>query len=253
MSHRELAKALLNALPRQVARRNAPQTSHPQSPEIAGKGSDTPNERIRALEPNVGALLYLMSLGVVALATVGVFFGLGFVMLAHPSEKLIAGSDAHDRGVAIAHRSFDLAAPPDKADAPSTTQEASASLSAPAQIPEPHADVLPLAGRATAGSAHASDTGRVNAIPDASASLNQPALRSTADAAVAKPAGNTNAKGTGIGRHRHVGVGKHRAVISRPGTNRPPSQAISGPERAWHWIVRSATGILAAISPPPFR
>ena len=82
---------------------------------------------IRALEPNVGALLYLMSLGVVALATVGVFFGLGFVMLAHPSEKLIAGSDAHDRGVAIPHRSFDLAAPPDKADAPSTTQEASAS------------------------------------------------------------------------------------------------------------------------------
>jgi len=147
MSHRELAKALLNALPRQVARRNAPQTSHPQSPEIAGKGSDTPNERIRALEPNVGALLYLVSLGVVALATVGVFFGLGFVMLAHPSEKLIAGSDADDRGGAIAHRSFDLAASPDKADAPSTTQEASASLSAPAQIPEPHADVLPLAGR----------------------------------------------------------------------------------------------------------
>ena len=251
MSHRELAKALLNALPRQVARRNAPQTSHPQSPEIAGKGSDTPNERIRALEPNVGALLYLVSLGVVALATVGVFFGLGFLMLAHPSEKLIA--DAHDRGVAIAHRSFDLAASPDKTAAPSTTQEASASLSPPAQIPEPHADVLPLAGRATAGSAHASDTGRVNAIPDASDSLNQPALRSTADAEVATPAGNTNAKGTGIGRHRHVGVGKHRAVISRPGTNRPPSQAISGPERAWHWIVRSATGILAAISPPPFR
>jgi hypothetical protein len=194
-----------------------------------------------------------MFIGVVALATVGVFFGLGFLMLAHPSEKLIAGSDAHDRGVAIAHRSFDLAAPPDKADAPSTTQEASASLSPPAQIPEPHADVLPLAGRATAGSAHASDTGRVNAIPDASDSLNQPALRSTAGATVATPAGNTNAKGTGIGRHRHVGVGKHRAVISRPGTNRPPSQAISGPERAWHWIVRSATGILAAISPPPFR
>ena len=145
MSHRELAKALLNALPRQVARRNAPQTSHPQSPEIAGKGSDTPNERIRALEPNVGALLYLMFIGVVALATVGVFFGLGFLMLAHPSEKLIA--DAHDRGVAIAHRSFDLAASPDKTAAPSTTQEASASLSAPAQIPEPHADVLPLAGR----------------------------------------------------------------------------------------------------------
>ena len=145
MSHRELAKALLNALPRQVARRNAPQTSHPQSPEIAGKGADTPNERIRALEPNVGALLYLMFIGVVALATVGVFFGLGFLMLAHPSEKLIA--DAHDRGVAIAHRSFDLAASPDKTAAPSTTQEASASLSQQAQIPEPHADVLPLAGR----------------------------------------------------------------------------------------------------------
>jgi hypothetical protein len=173
------------------------------------------------------------------------------LMLAHPSEKQIAGSDADDRGVAIARRSFDLAA--SRADAPSATQEASASLSPPAQISEPYAAVLPLAGRATAGSAHASGTGRVNAIPDASASLNQPALRSTADAAVATSAGDTNAKGTGIGRHRHGGARKHWAGISRPGTYRPPPPAISGPERAWHWIVRSATNVLAAISPPPFR
>ena len=126
MSHRELAKALLDALPTGCTAKRAP-NHFPQSPEIAGKGSDTSNERIRALEPNVGALLHLISLGVAAIATVGVFFGLGFLMLAHPSEKLIAGSDAHDRGVAIAHRSFDLAASPNKADAPSTTQEASAS------------------------------------------------------------------------------------------------------------------------------
>jgi hypothetical protein len=107
-----------------------------------------------------------MSLSVVAIATVGVFFGLGFFLLAHPSEKMIAGSDAHDRGVAIAHRPFGLAASSDKADAPATTQEASASLNPPAQIPEPHADVLPLASNDTAvSSAPTSDTGQGTRYP----------------------------------------------------------------------------------------
>jgi hypothetical protein len=179
-----------------------------------------------------------------------VFFGLGFLLLAHSNEELIAGPDAHDRGVAIAHRSFDPPASPDKDGALSTTQEASTSSIPLPQIQEPHSDVA--SKEKAVGSAPV--TAVANAIPDASVSLNQPALRSnTAEAAAATPAGNTNAKGTGIGRHRHVGARKHWAGISRPGANRPPPPAISGPERAWHWIVRSATGLLAAISPPPFR
>ena len=59
--------------------------------------ADPPNERPKALEPNVGILLYLVSLGFVAIATVVVFFGVGFLLLAHRNEELIAGPDARNR------------------------------------------------------------------------------------------------------------------------------------------------------------
>ena len=38
----------------------------------------------------VGILLYLASLGIIAIATIGVFFGLGFFLLARPTEAMIA-------------------------------------------------------------------------------------------------------------------------------------------------------------------
>lgn len=94
MPHRTLARRLFDPLARQLARRSAPQTSDPQSAEITDKSSDPPNERPKALEPNVGTLLYLVSLGFVAIATVVVFFGVGFLLLAHRNEELIAGPDA---------------------------------------------------------------------------------------------------------------------------------------------------------------
>jgi len=254
MPYRRLATELFGALARALARSNELRASDPQSAEITGKRSVPPDECAKALEPNFGDLLHLFSLGIVALPTVIVFFGIGFLLLAHPNEQLIAGPDVGDRGVESAPRPPDLAPSPDKVGALSTTQTASASSVPPAQISE-HSDVLPLASKERAvGSAPATDTAAVNAIPDAAASANRPALRSnTAEATVATPAGNANAKGTGIGRHSHVGTRKDWARISRPEANRPPPPAVSGPERAWHWIVQSATGILAALSPPPPR
>jgi hypothetical protein len=98
----------------------------------------------------------------------------------------------------------------------------------------------------------ATDTGSANATSDASSSQEPRGLRSNADeAALVTPTEVTHAKRTGIGQHRYAGARKHWAGISRPGPNNRPPPAISAPERAWRWIVQSATGILASLSPPP--
>jgi hypothetical protein len=98
----------------------------------------------------------------------------------------------------------------------------------------------------------ATDTGSANATSDASSSQEPRGLRSNADeAALVTPTEVTHAKRTGIRQHRYAGARKHWSRISQPAANSRPPPAISGPERAWHWIVQSATGILASLSPPP--
>ena len=87
---------------------------------------------------------------------------------------------------------------------------------------------------------------------DASSNRELWGLRSNADdAALATPSAVPRAKRTGIGRHRHSGARQHWAGVSRAGTNDRPPPPLSGPEKAWRWIVQSATGILASLSPPP--
>ena len=46
-------------------------------------------------------LLYLVSLGVIAITIVVVFFGLGFLLLAHPNEQHIAGAGLHDSDIEV--------------------------------------------------------------------------------------------------------------------------------------------------------
>src|ERR1700736_6538322 len=84
--------------------------------EMSGMFSDTGNERlVPGLVPGaslptpapsrrnmaaglpVGILLYLVSVGLVAIATIGVFFGIAFFLLAQPKEELITGSGTRDR------------------------------------------------------------------------------------------------------------------------------------------------------------
>jgi len=245
-------KAPATRLFAELAQRLAPRNSGSQFGETPAALSDPPNGGTMALEPNVGALLYLISLGAVAIATVVVFFGLGFFLLARPNEGLIAGPEARDRSVTIEARPPDLAPSPDKDGASSATQTASASSVSPAQ-PERHYGVLPPASDDTApGSAIAADTRAAKATFGASAGQNVPQLGSNGgQAALATPAGITHAARAEIGRHRHAGARKHWARISQPGAYSRPPPAISGPERAWHWIVQSATGILASLSPPP--
>ena len=56
--------------------------------------TSTPRRAARALP--VGILLYLLSVGIVAAATVGVFFGIGFFLLAQPMGSMITNANIGD-------------------------------------------------------------------------------------------------------------------------------------------------------------
>ena len=114
MPHRTLAGQLFGALASQLTRRSAPRTSSSQSAEISGP-PDLP-----APEPHVGILFYLVSLGIVAITIVVIFFGLGLLLLTHPDRELIAGPGARHGGVEVQPRPSDLIPPPDKDAEPAT-------------------------------------------------------------------------------------------------------------------------------------
>jgi hypothetical protein len=263
MPHRKRARQLFDALALQLLRRSAPRTSDPQSAKISGAPSDPPNGRTRTPQPNIGTLLYLVCLGAVATTIALVFFGLGFFLLIHPNEELIAGPGASYGGVEVKPLPSDFVPSPDKDAAPSTMlrelpRAATAfAASVPPTQPSEAQEILPPASRDMArGSlpASAADAVAANATFDALPNQELRGLRSNADEATpATPAEATHAKRTGIGRHRHYGARKHWAGLSRPGANGRPPPAVSGPEKAWRWIVQSATSILAALSPPPSR
>src|SRR5262249_1763947 len=61
-----------------------------------------PRRAARALP--VGILLYLASVGIIAIATTGVFFGIGFYLLARPTEAMIANDAIAEPGSAVKRR-----------------------------------------------------------------------------------------------------------------------------------------------------
>ena len=113
MCYRESAKMPSRTLPAQLfdewAQHLADRNSGPQSAKVPGAPSDLLNEGIRTPEPNLGTLLHLISIGVVATATAVVFFGLAFFLLARPGEGLTVDPSARDRGVEIEPRRPDAA------------------------------------------------------------------------------------------------------------------------------------------------
>jgi hypothetical protein len=231
MPRRTLATRLFAELARRCALRNAPPNPDPVTAEIPGALSEPGNARAAAPQPTVGTLLYLGSLGVVATATAGVFFGIGFLLLAYPREEMVAGFSAREGGVEIEFRRSDLF-PRADTDAPPVQP-----ATAPAQpVPSTQAleaqEGLPPAG----------------ALPGGSYSGE---MSTSAEATLVPPAGITHAKRAGVGRHRHAGTRRHWVAVSQPGAIGRSPPAVSGPERAWRWIVRSATSLLASLSPPP--
>jgi hypothetical protein len=62
-------------------------------------GASPPTRPMAAAGRPVGNLLYLVFAGLVASATIGVFFGIGFFLLVQPRSEVIAILDTHDRGI----------------------------------------------------------------------------------------------------------------------------------------------------------
>jgi hypothetical protein len=70
-----------------------------------------PSRRAAATRRSVGILLYLVVIGFVATATIGVFFGLGLSLLVQPIEKPFAGSSTPNRSTEAAPQSRVAAIP----------------------------------------------------------------------------------------------------------------------------------------------
>src|SRR5260370_14456003 len=56
--------------------------------------------RVKPVFP-IGIIFYLASVGMVAIATVGVLFGIGFSLLVHPADALGAGAAARSHGSGV--------------------------------------------------------------------------------------------------------------------------------------------------------
>ena len=225
MPRRTLATPLFDELAQRLALRRAPRTSDPETAEIPGRLPDARNGRTAAPEPTVGTLFHLVSLVVVVTVTVAVFYGIGFVLLAHPREEMIA--DAGDRGVEVEPRRSDLFPLPGTDDPPLPIQTelphpatASAYPAPSAQAPEAREVRPPENNDTTWGRPLASPAHKVaaSAIAGASFSREVPASRSTgADATLIPPAGiSPNKTRAGVGRHHHEGTRKHWTVLARP-------------------------------------
>jgi hypothetical protein len=119
--------------------------------------TSTPRRAARALP--VGVLFYLLSVGIVAAATVGVFFGIGFFLLAQPMGSMITNANIGDYSLGTQRR-----LPPILSNASSTYGDI-ASVPIEPQIPRSAATAalpavaiaLPAASPPPAGDVPASD------------------------------------------------------------------------------------------------
>jgi hypothetical protein len=145
-------------------------------------------------------LLHLASLSVVAMAPVGVFFGVGFLLLAPPDR---AASPAESASLPLALEAQE--APPPRND--EAGWGSTSALPADNVAASPLLSTLPLSNAATAGP------------------LNRkaPALESTAmKPALMPPAGITHAKRIGVERRRHQVTERPSAALWRPDARAGP-------------------------------
>jgi hypothetical protein len=146
----------------------------------------------------VGILLYLVSVGLVAIATISVFFGLGFFLLAQPTEELITGSDTRDRDTQINslrsevfRRPYSDAPPADHEVAPLSEETEMPRSAAAAALPVFSLAQRPAVGEAVPQLESNSARGSVPASPDgeASASAARGATPSGEELALRSPSG----------------------------------------------------------------
>jgi hypothetical protein len=169
----------------------------------ASLSKSLPGRRGSAPALSVGTVIYLVSVGLVATAIVGVFFGAGFLLLLHPAAGTVAGSGARDPVIAVRpleqgplppshsdHRPTDdslkpVAPEPTVAGLTGATDSLVVPLAPPPVAPEPppeknaaapnSAGLPPAAGSPT-GAASSQSAGASEAV---SSSLGAPALASS--------------------------------------------------------------------------
>ena len=61
--------------------------------------TSTPSRHAPAERPHVGSVFYLLLVGLVAAATIGIFFGIAFFLLAQPKDKIFIGAGPVSPGV----------------------------------------------------------------------------------------------------------------------------------------------------------
>jgi hypothetical protein len=158
---------------------------------------EAPAPRRAARAVPVGILTYLLGVGIVAAATVGVFFGTGFFLLAQPTEAMIANVGTGERGPDTKPRfpsalsdasstNGDIVSVPIERQMPRSAATAVlpvASIAPPAERPSPIGDVPASDGKNESAGKGAPGSEAHEASPDAStpaAPAAEPALGSSA-------------------------------------------------------------------------
>jgi hypothetical protein len=252
--------------------RRAPRPPDPLSgTENAGRrGLSSPPDPVPSRAPMtsaalpVGSLLYLVLVGLVAAATIGVFFGAGFLLLVHPGKETVA-----DTGTRDPPRPYSDAARADLEDPPAPRESAapgSAAVAAPpgsplaqpaamAEAPAPQQSEAAENSPPGASSSHppartALEPEPASGSPGSSASAMPLASPGPFSAADVPAPGATKSRPTRDGRsHYSQTASRHwhpRSGQSAP-TLTPPQAAQTGP---FDRLLTVLTGRSGSLTPP---
>jgi hypothetical protein len=139
MLPRVLAFQRLDDVPQRFVSRNRRQTSYPA--EFRDTPSETVNQPTAAPRLTIGTVIYLVSFGIVAATTVGVLFGVAFLLLAHPKVAIVADLLIHHNDAEVSQQRSDTFSPSDSSGSAPTERGSS---SEPAAKPSDDIAAPPL-------------------------------------------------------------------------------------------------------------
>jgi hypothetical protein len=146
-------------------------------------------------DPQGSDLAYLVSVGVLAAVIIGLFFGVGFSLLAQTREQIIGGSDPRDRGtevkslqsVGFPDLSSDAQSVPVQVELPPSAALTSLSVLAVAQSSTAREELSPENTSPARSSAYPAVEAAVNPATGAVPRAEAPAVRSAANQATRGP------------------------------------------------------------------
>jgi hypothetical protein len=246
--------------------------SAPRSPdalsgtENAGhRGLSSPPDPVPRRAPTtsaalpVGSLLYLVLVGLVGAATIGVFFGAGFLSLVHPGTETAADTDANDHDPSRPYSDAPRAEgprPPRESAAPDSAAVAAppgsplARPAAMAEVPPPQQSET--AQNSSPNTSNSQPLARPGLEPEpASGSLGlSPSAMPLASPADVPPPGAIKRRQTRDGRSHHRQTGS-RHWYQRTGHRipplTPPQPAQTGP---FDRLLMLLTGRTGSLTPP---